>query len=1104
VGARWPCVAVAIVLLTTVTYLAGVPAAVSDQTSCSRVVATSGSDLNDGSSATPWRTVQKLADNLGPGETGCIRAGTYKENVTLSQGGTALQRTVIRSYPGEVATIEGALHVTARFSTISQLVLDGHLASGGFGVVVEADDVTFSDDNVTSGATATCFKVGSSAVRANRVMITRSRIHNCETGVLETFATNTTVLYNLIYDNVDRGVRLEPDADGGMVFRNIIDSNGEGVLLAGDSTAASSSNVIHKNVIAYSNQRWNLGSSFTSGSVGTFNHVWSNCFKAGNADTSFNPGGGIVGPSATRGFTQYDPLLVQGNPQYVNRDAGDFHLKSASPCLPYTGDIAALLDGPDTAPPDSAVPIRKPNVLVILTDDQRTEGTLEAMPKTEKWLETGGIGANGDLIAGGTYFPENIGTTPLCCPGRTSLFSGLYSHNTHIAKNCCVADVFDQGSTIQAYLGRPSAGYGRGIFGRFMNWNVWLNPPFWDRWAIAHGGNFFAPDVNEQGVRRAAAQAPREYSTTYFTDQALAFLDEQEQTDSAGWIMQVSPYAPHLPSTPDTQYDSSHYPASELPAYQQTPAQLETDLSDKPPWVQQWTDSQNVFGTSPEGSRLRQLRSLKSVDDSVDTILTKLEQTGEAADTLVFYTSDNGFMWHEHGLTNKSKPYLDSLRVPLLMRWPGNPQVRRNSVDSRLTALIDIAPTVMAATGQSPDPDKPMDGVSLLDPTNQRGRILGEYWGDLNGAPDEESLNPFAAPTAQAGPKWRVPPWATLVSHNYQYTEYYDDEGTQPTFRELYDLRNDPWELNNLYGSDGDPSNEPELSADAAVLSAQLAADRLCVGSNCSPGPGAPSPTDQTAPILLVRGPVEGATVNKNVVITLLTWDNLGVKGVRYQLDGIDIVPEMTGQPWGITWDTTTTTDGPHTLTITSRDTAGNASTSTVHVVVDNSGIDIQTANHGPTVGYPETSDTITYSFGAQMDPGSILSGWDGSPTSVTAKFNADDPLHDYNDALVMLKPDDTPIPALGTIDLGISNYVGLYEPGGRFTSSTMTMAPDGRSITVALGDPNPLLASFHADVASMIWETSSLAQKVGGQPFCSCRVWEGIPAPATAEDREF
>src|SRR5687768_1200300 len=128
---------------------------------CTRVAdAATGSDQNDGSSGAPWRTAQKLVDNLAPGQTGCLRAGRYREDVTVSQSGTADQRITIRSEPGQVATIEGRVLVTADKVTLSQLVLDAHLATGGYGQVVEGDDVLFTDNNITSGATASCFKVG--------------------------------------------------------------------------------------------------------------------------------------------------------------------------------------------------------------------------------------------------------------------------------------------------------------------------------------------------------------------------------------------------------------------------------------------------------------------------------------------------------------------------------------------------------------------------------------------------------------------------------------------------------------------------------------------------------------------------------------------------------------------------------------------------------------------------------------------------------------------------------------------------------------------------------------------------------------------------------
>ena len=219
--------------------------------------------------------------------------------------------------------------------------------------------------------------------------------------------------------------------------------------------------------------------------------------------------------------------------------------------------------------------------------------------------------------------------------------------------------------------------------------------------------------MNEQGVRKAGWRRASRPTPHYFRDKAMRFL-QRGRSRRPNSFLHVAPYAPHPPSTADTPYDTANYPQSDLPAYTETPAQLETDLSDKPPWVQEWTPAERIRH-QPRRRRLRQLSSLKSVDDAVDQVLTKLEQTGEAADTLAFFASDNGYLWGEHGLSDKSKPYLHGVAVPLLMRWPANPKVRRNATDPRLVANIDVAPTAMDAAGVTPDPGKPMDGVSLLD-----------------------------------------------------------------------------------------------------------------------------------------------------------------------------------------------------------------------------------------------------------------------------------------------------------------------------------------------------------------------------------------------------
>jgi hypothetical protein len=384
-----------------------------------------------------------------------------------------------------------------------------------------------------------------------------------------------------------------------------------------------------------------------------------------------------------------------------------------------------------------------------------------------------------------------------------------------------------------------------------------------------------------------------------------------------------------------------------------------------------------------------------------------------------------------------------------------------------------------------------MDGVSLLDDSLQRTRILTEYWGDQK-------------EDGETGPFWKVPPWASILTKDYHYIENYDIDGVVPTFREFYDLQNDPHELNNLYGSDGDPANDPATTPSAATLHAQLMKDRVCRGSQCSPGPGAPSYVDDTPPKLVVNEPDDDVVVNQFVDIDVRAWDDIGVVGVRFKLDGVDITAEDTVRPYTTLWNTTTALNGSHVLSIVARDAAGNTTTKTLDVVIDNSGIDVQTQGGGAQQGRPESGESMIYRFGSQMNAASIAPGWTGAPRAVTAKFNADVPLYGFRDTLTLLETDQvTPIPAMGVVDLGSYTYVGNYEPGARFLNSTMTLSADLRTVTVVLGTPSPPSSATKIGPTSMRWHTSSAAEKLGGQPFCTCKVWEGIPS-AELEDPEF
>lgn len=428
---------------------------------------------------------------------------------------------------------------------------------------------------------------------------------------------------------------------------------------------------------------------------------------------------------------------------------------------------------------------RYPNVLFIVTDDQRPTETLDVMPKTQQLF--------GAL---GTYFPSAFATTPLCCPSRASIFTGRYAHNHGVEDNE-QGSLLDHNATLQRRL--QSAGYTTALFGKLLNgWDLAQSPPYFDRWSVMDGGTYTNFPVNEQGRERTITD---QYATTYLSDKATEFIRETESDDQRPWLLYVTPTAPHGPFVPEEKYRNAS-----IPPFEPNPAFFEPDLSDKPPYVRQ------ARNDPAEARRRRnaQLRMLMSVDDLVANVFDALRTGEEADNTLAFFISDNGYMWGEHGLLEKRHPYTHSVQIPFYMRLPGT--VRAGATDPRLVANIDLAPTVLDAAGLAPN--QAMDGTSLLRP-GSRDRLLLERLTDIG---------PF-------------PTWGSIRTSTYQYTEYYRDSqlpvGVEPDFREYYDLVADPWKLTNYLG-DSDTDNDPPPQIIAA-LHAQLAADLTCAGRGTVP-----------------------------------------------------------------------------------------------------------------------------------------------------------------------------------------------------------------------------------------------------------------------------
>ena len=204
---------------------------------------------------------------------------------------------------------------------------------------------------------------------------------------------------------------------------------------------------------------------------------------------------------------------------------------------------------------------RRPNILLIVTDDQRAEGTLDVMPKTRYWFEQGG-----------TRFSNGFATTTLCCPGRGSIFTGRYAHNHGIRTNggWDVIQRLDQSSTLQRYL--QGAGYRTALVGKyFYSWDRSVPPPYIHDWALTLGGYHNAHFV----VNGRWQGAP--YSTDFTAEHAVRLLRQYEGNDAQPWFMYAGTNAPHLVAEPESNYAQA--PVSDWAG---NPAVFESDRTDKP------------------------------------------------------------------------------------------------------------------------------------------------------------------------------------------------------------------------------------------------------------------------------------------------------------------------------------------------------------------------------------------------------------------------------------------------------------------------------------------------------------------------------------------
>ncbi|MBV9803184.1 MAG: right-handed parallel beta-helix repeat-containing protein [Solirubrobacterales bacterium] len=323
---------------------------------CDLFASPSGSATGTGSYQNPFRTVQEVVDSLHAGQTGCLDAGTYYGHVRIANTGQPGAPLTLTAAPGQTATVYGRMEIVkgANYVTVTGLTLDGandqHLQSP----IVDSNHDTFSYDDVTDDHTGICFGLGDPIWGwATGTLITHSRIHDCgqmnsgdnyQHGLYIGAATDTRIEWNLIYDNAARGIQLYPDAEYTTIDHNIIDGNGEGILVSGDEGKATNHTNIYDNIVSDATVRHDVESWWPVGNpVGVDNTAHNNCLWGGRQGPIDTSDGGL---SASQNLNI--------NPQYVNANTHDYEMSPNSPCLALVGDVQAAVDGTTPVQPAPA------------------------------------------------------------------------------------------------------------------------------------------------------------------------------------------------------------------------------------------------------------------------------------------------------------------------------------------------------------------------------------------------------------------------------------------------------------------------------------------------------------------------------------------------------------------------------------------------------------------------------------------------------------------------------------------------------------------------------------------------------------------------------
>lgn len=439
--------------------------------------------------------------------------------------------------------------------------------------------------------------------------------------------------------------------------------------------------------------------------------------------------------------------------------------------------IILMIAGSVCLTPSNSQPQRRPNIVFILIDDLRWDDLGIAGHPFVKTPNIDRIGREG------ASFRNAFMTTPLCSPSRASFLTGQYPHTHGITDN--VDRSVASHKLITFPIALQQSGYTTAFIGKWHMGNDDSQRPGFDRWVSFKGqGSYVNPEINEDGKDVKTSG----YITDLLTGYATEFIKRRH--DKPFLV-----YLAHKAIHPEVmQHDDGSVNLAEAERF--IPAERHQNLfkgkkiprrpSAMQPPVGKPALQRKIGDLPPLGastatrdeSVLGRLRSLMAIEEGVGEILKALKETNQLDNTVIVFTSDNGYFYGEHGLSVERRlAYEESIRMPLLIRYPA--AVKVGTVRHEFALNIDLAPTLLELAGVAV-PSR-MEGHSLVpllkgERTAWRKSFLIEYYSD------------------RVFPRINRMGYKALRSERWKYIHYFELEGMD----ELYDLKADPYEITNI------------------------------------------------------------------------------------------------------------------------------------------------------------------------------------------------------------------------------------------------------------------------------------------------------------------